>query len=134
MAGDRCANNFSDMKTPKPPVIRRGQKHPYVKGTREQIDQRRGFVARLLASGARKMEIHRAVREKFGILWRQTDRYLEFVNGSAAVPDTRLAGARAGTTLNSSLDESMRQLQIIIDAAKKSDPSLFLNQPNMAKF
>lgn len=122
MAGDRCTNNFSDMKNPKPPIIRRGQKHPYIKGTREQIDQRRGFVARLLASGARKMEIHRAVRDKFGIQWRQCDRLIKAILDIEAVQKTRLSRACAGTTLNSSLDESMRQLQIIIDAAKMNPP------------
>ena len=76
--------------------IRPGQKHFYSKGTRAQIDQRRGFVARMLASGARKMEIHRAVREKFNVQWRQCDRYLAFVTGTNTRTDTRLARVRAG--------------------------------------
>jgi hypothetical protein len=60
----------------KPPITRPGQRKPYVKGTRPQIDERIGFVARLLRAGKTKSQIHRAVREKFQIQWRQCDRYL----------------------------------------------------------
>ena len=84
------------MKIPKRRYIRPGQRHFYIKGTREQIDQRRGFVARLLADGKTKTQIHRAVREKFKICWRQCDRYIAFVTGTNTVTDTRLARARAG--------------------------------------
>jgi hypothetical protein len=63
----------------KAAVIRPGQRHPYRKGTQAQIDERIGFVLRLLAAGARKMEIHRAVRQRFNIQWRQVDRYLQQV-------------------------------------------------------
>jgi phage terminase large subunit-like protein len=67
------------MKTPKPPVIRPGQKRPYVKATRQQIDQRRGFIARMLHAGKTKLQIHRAVRQQFGIEWRQCDRDISWL-------------------------------------------------------
>ena len=35
------------MKTPKPPIIRPGQRKPYVKATRQQIDERRGFITQM---------------------------------------------------------------------------------------
>jgi len=63
----------------KSPVIRPGQKRPYVKGTQTQIDQRRGFVARMLYAGETKTEIHRAMRQRFNIEWRQCDRYIKWL-------------------------------------------------------
>jgi len=84
------------MKLPIRRFIRPGQRVPYRKGTRAQIDERRGFVARMLAAGATKTEIHAAVREKFNIQWRQADRYLAFVTGTNTGTDTRLARAHAG--------------------------------------
>jgi hypothetical protein len=33
----------------------------------------------MLAAGARKMEIHRAVRQRFNVQWRQCDRYIRAV-------------------------------------------------------
>ena len=70
---------MSNVKTVKPPVIRPGQRKPYIKGTRSQIDERRGFVARMMYNGATKTEIHQAVRERFHVEWRQTDRYLSWL-------------------------------------------------------
>jgi hypothetical protein len=68
------------MKTDtKQPIIRPGQRKPYVKATQSQIDQRRGFIARMMRAGKTKSQIHSAVREKFGVEWRQTDRYLEWL-------------------------------------------------------
>ena len=58
------------------PTIRRGQKRPYAKGTRAQIAERVRAVADLLAQGARKTEIHRAVRARFNIEWRMCDVYI----------------------------------------------------------
>ena len=58
------------------PVIRPGQCKPYVKATRQQIDERIGYVARLLRAGNTKSQIHCAVREKFNVEWRQCDRYI----------------------------------------------------------
>ena len=67
------------MKTHKQPCIRPGQHRPYVKGTQAQIDERRGFVARMMDEGATKTEIHRAVRERFNVEWRQCDRYIAWL-------------------------------------------------------
>ena len=64
------------------PTIRPGQRKPYVKATRQQIDQRRGFVARMLHAGKTKLQIHRAVREKFSVEWRQCDRDISWLTRS----------------------------------------------------
>ena len=65
------------------PTIRPGQRKPYVKATRQQIDERmRSSSLRLLRAGATKTEIHRAVREKFGVEWRQCDRDLSWLTRS----------------------------------------------------
>jgi hypothetical protein len=60
-------------------VIRPVQRKPYVKATRQQIDERIGFVARLRRAGKTKMQIHRAVREHFNVEWRQCDRYISWL-------------------------------------------------------
>jgi hypothetical protein len=75
------------MTTPKPPITRPGQRKPYVKATRQQIDERRGYVARLLRAGKTKTQIHQAVRKKFSVEWRQCDRYIAWLTKSDA-PDT----------------------------------------------
>jgi hypothetical protein len=67
------------MKIPKRRFIRPGQRHYYRKGSQGEIDQRRGFVARMLDAGATKTEIHRAVRDKFNVQWRQCDRYISWL-------------------------------------------------------
>jgi hypothetical protein len=72
------------MKVIKPRVIRPGQRVPYRKGTQAEIDQRRGFVARMLDIGANKMQIHRLVRDKFNIEWRQCDRYIAWLTRTHA--------------------------------------------------
>ena len=84
------------MKIPKRRFIRPGQRHYYCKGSQGEIDQRRGFVARMLDAGATKTEIHRAVRDKFNVQWRQCDRYIAFVTGTNTRSNTRLARVRAG--------------------------------------
>ena len=61
------------------PIIRPGQRKPYIKATREQIDERIGYVARLLRAGRTKTQIHRAVRARFNIEWRQCDRYIAWL-------------------------------------------------------
>jgi hypothetical protein len=58
------------------PKIRPGQRKPYRKATRKQVDRRVGYIARLLRAGRTKTQIHRAVREKIQIEWRQCDRYM----------------------------------------------------------
>ncbi len=84
------------IKIPKRRFIRHGQRHYYRKGSQSEIDQRRGYVARMLDAGATKTEIHRAVRDKFNVQWRQCDRYIAFVTGTNTGTDTRLARVRAG--------------------------------------
>ena len=86
------------MKLPKRRFIRPGQRNFYRKGTLAQIDHRRGFVARMLDAGATKTQIHRAVREKFNVQWRQCDRYIAFVTGTNTGTDTRLARVRVGVS------------------------------------
>jgi hypothetical protein len=67
------------MEIPKRRFIRPGQFHYYRKGTQRQLDERRGFIARMLDAGASKTEIHRAVRNKFNVQWRQCDRYIAWL-------------------------------------------------------
>jgi hypothetical protein len=62
-----------------PPTIRPGQRKAFVKGTRQQIDERIGCVVRLIRAEKTKTQIHRAVREKFNIEWRQCDRYILWI-------------------------------------------------------
>jgi hypothetical protein len=64
---------------PALPVIQPGQRKPYVKATRQQIDERIGFVSRMLRAGKTKTQIHRAVRETFHVEWRQCDRYISWL-------------------------------------------------------
>ncbi|HAO78571.1 MAG TPA: hypothetical protein DCQ92_06260 [Verrucomicrobia subdivision 3 bacterium] len=105
------------MKPIKPPTIRPGQRRPYVKGTQAQIDQRRGFVARMLDAGATKTEIHSAVRQRFNVEWRQCDRYVDF---AATAKNTRLAHAHAQTSSQIPLNEYYRELiKMYQDTAKR---------------
>jgi ribosomal protein L23 len=108
------------MKPIKPPTIRSGQRRPYVKGTQAQIDQRRGFVARMLDQNATKTEIHSAVREKFNVEWRQCDRYLAFVSGTRTRTNTRLARAPAQTYRQTAqYEESMKLIKMYQDAVNQ---------------
>ena len=59
--------------------IRPGQRVPYRKGNRREIAKRRDYVARLLAGGTRKMEIHRLIKNQFNRQWRTADRDIQFV-------------------------------------------------------
>ena len=63
----------------KQPTIRPGQRVPYQKGNLREIAVRRDCVARLLAGGVRKMEIHRLIKEQFNRQWRTADRDIQFV-------------------------------------------------------
>ena len=60
----------------KQPVIRTGQRKPYAKATRIQIEQRIGAAAVLSFLGYSKRKIHRVFRDKYGVEWRQADRYM----------------------------------------------------------
>lgn len=62
--------------TTKPPIIRPGQKTPYRKATRAQIEQRVESAALLRFCGFEKSEIHRIFRAFYGVEWRQCDRYI----------------------------------------------------------
>ena len=70
------------------PIIRPGQRKPYIKATRDQIDERIGYVARLLRAGRTKTQIHRAVRARFNIEWRQCDRYIAWLTRDEATLKT----------------------------------------------
>ena len=66
-------------KTPpfkKPPVIRKGQKKPYRKGTQAEVESRIAEVEIMLGRHMRKMSIHKFMREKHGIEWRMADYYI----------------------------------------------------------
>ncbi|MGD0252387.1 MAG: hypothetical protein ABSC01_06780 [Verrucomicrobiota bacterium] len=67
------------MSPAKQSAIRSGQRVPYRKGNRREIDKRRDCVARLLADGVRKMEIHRHIKNQFNRQWRTVDRDIQFV-------------------------------------------------------
>ncbi len=75
----------------KSPCIRVGQRKPYAKATRQQIAERIHGASLLFFCGMNKSKIHRIFRERYGIEWRQTDRYLALAraNGSRA-PDQPL--------------------------------------------
>ena len=56
--------------------IRKGQRRPYVKATRRQIELRIEAASLLWDLGYSKAQIHRVFRERYGVEWRQTDRYM----------------------------------------------------------
>jgi hypothetical protein len=58
---------------------------PYHKGTRHELADRRTFVAQQLARGVPKMSIHRMVRERFNVQWRQCDRYISWLTRARAL-------------------------------------------------
>jgi hypothetical protein len=60
----------------KHPIIRRGQRKPYVKATRKEVQQRLKAVAALDDSGWETSSIRWFLQEVFGIGWRQADRYI----------------------------------------------------------
>lgn len=60
----------------KPPIVRKGQKKPYVKGTNDQLQERIEETAGLLAMGATKTEIHKVVGGKHNVVWRTVDIYI----------------------------------------------------------
>ena len=57
-------------------MIRPGQRKPYTKATRRQIEERTEAAALLVFFGFGRTTIHRLFREKFGVEWRQADRYM----------------------------------------------------------
>jgi hypothetical protein len=97
------------MKSGKQPVIRPGQHHPYYKGSQSEIDQRRGYVMRLLIRGVPKMMIHGVIKDRFNRQWRTVDRDIAFVT---RLGNTWLTRARAGHHQNS-LSEMIGKLKFI---------------------
>ena len=71
------------IKLPKRRFIRPGQRVPYRKGTQREIDERRGYVLRLLARGAPKMAIHAVIKHRFNRQWRTVDRDIFIVTKQA---------------------------------------------------
>jgi len=53
---------MANSKPAKPPVIRRGQRVPYHKGSQREIDARRGYVVRLMVRAVPKMAIHDVIK------------------------------------------------------------------------
>jgi len=76
--------------TTRRPIIRPNQRKPYFKATQAKIDQRIGFIARMLAAGATKFQIHRAVKQNFNREWRQTDRNIAWLMRGRATPSQKL--------------------------------------------
>jgi hypothetical protein len=70
----------SQVMDAKQPVIRRGQDKPYVKATRNQIQQRIGAAFVLRACRFQKPRIRRVFQKLFGVEWRQTERYMTRAN------------------------------------------------------
>lgn len=93
----------------KPSVTRPGQRVPYRKGTQAEIDQRRGYVVRLLARGVPKMAIHSLIRILFARQWRTVDRDIAFVTGLA---DTWLTRTRAEYP-QTSVSDTLANLEMI---------------------
>ena len=67
------------MKNRHKPIIRPGQRNPYRKGTKAQIAERIGYCVQLVALGLTKTQIVRAVRNHYGVQYRQIFRYLDLV-------------------------------------------------------
>jgi hypothetical protein len=61
---------------PKQPITRPGQRMPFRKATRGQIEHRIESAALLIFLGLSKSEIHQVFREFYVIEWRQCDRYM----------------------------------------------------------
>ena len=64
------------MNQKKKPVIRRGQKRPYIKTTLDEIERRVDDVHSLLSKRMRKGEIHRRICKKYKVDWRTVDNYI----------------------------------------------------------
>lgn len=63
-------------ESPKQPPIRKGQRKPYTKATCKQVDLRVEAADLLRFCRFTKSEIHRIFRKRYGVEWRQTDRYM----------------------------------------------------------
>jgi len=67
---------MSEDSIKKKPVIRKGQKKPFIKGTNQQVEERIEYTATLVAKLYTKTEIHKAITEKYNLDWRTSDRYI----------------------------------------------------------
>jgi len=103
------------MKPIKPPTIRPGQRVPYRRGTQREIDERRGYLARMLARGVRKMDIHAVGRVMFHRQWRTLDRDIAFIVGQSSQWRER---ARSGYG-RMSLYDAYKKIGLIKDDAPK---------------
>jgi hypothetical protein len=101
----------------KTPVIRRGQRVPYRKGTQAQIDERVGYCVRLLAFDLTKTQIHRAVRKRFNIQYRQAARYLDLIYRGGKLVDRWHARARARKYCQIYQDEDYQKLRAVFSDA-----------------
>jgi hypothetical protein len=106
---------MQNVKPTKPPVIRRGQRVPYHRGSQREIDERRGHIARMLARGVRKMDIHALVRAMFRREWRTTDRDIAFITGQASQWRERVRSGYGRI----SLYEALVKMKLIKDDAQK---------------
>jgi hypothetical protein len=61
--------------TTKQPPIRNGQRKPYVKATRKEIEQRLKAAALLESLEWEKSDVYWFFQQVFGVETRQTDRY-----------------------------------------------------------
>jgi hypothetical protein len=86
------------MKPTKKPVVRPGQRVPYRRGTQAQIDERRGYIARLMARGVPKTLIHAMVVIFFKRQWRTADRDIDFIGSCGHTWLTRTRGGHRQIT------------------------------------
>jgi hypothetical protein len=93
----------------KQPVIRRGQRVPYFRGTQREIDQRRGYVGRLLARGMPKMAIHDVIRCMFNRQWRTVDRDIAFIT-SLQTHDSCAYARGTSSNLNSEFYKNLAEM------------------------
>ena len=99
-------------------LVRPGQRVPYHRGSHREIDERRGHIARMLARGVRKMDIHALVRVIFHRQWRTTDRDIAFITGEASKWRERV---RSGFG-RMSLYEAYVKMGLIKDDAQNDSP------------
>jgi hypothetical protein len=71
----------------KQPIVRPGQRKPYVKATRKEVRQRLNAAAALEYWYYEKSEIHWFFQFVFGVESRQTDRYLARARARACKSD-----------------------------------------------
>lgn len=57
-------------------IVRPGQKKPYKKASLDEIEERIAEVEMMLGRHARKGQIHRFIKDKYGVEWRTVDIYI----------------------------------------------------------